>query len=253
MTSTSSEPKSFHAAWYLRCTSDDVAEKAVLVGDRGRVLLAADILDNARILNEDRGLTTATGSWNGTPITVSAFGMGAPIAGVVLHELVSLGVTSVVRLGTVLALGNTKLGDFIVADGAIRGESTSGTYVPDGYPASPDLTLTMAMYKSGQSTGRTVRGGLIASFDGFYSQMFPDGVIPSPRALDLSDLAHKGVVGLDMESSAVLAIGRALGIRAASLCLASVSAVNHHTLSSQERALAEKELLTAGFNGLTSN
>src|SRR5699024_7094530 len=143
------------------------------------------------ILNEDRGLTTATGTWRGTPITVSAFGMGAPIAGVVLHELVSLGVTTVVRLGTALTMGSTQLGDLIVADGAIRGESTSGTYVPDGYPASPDLGLAIAMYKAGQATGRAVRTGLIASYDGFYSQMFPDGVISAPRAVDLKDLGDK--------------------------------------------------------------
>ena len=253
MTSPSYESASSRTAWYLRCKAGDVADRAVLVGDRGRVLLAAELLDEARILNEDRGLTTTTGTWQGTPITVSAFGMGAPIAGVVLHELVSLGVTTVVRLGTALTMGGTQLGDFIVADGAIRGESTSGTYIPEGYPASPDLGLAVAMYEAGKATGRAVHSGLIASYDGFYSQMFPDGVIPAPHAVDLDDLGNKGVVGLDMETSAVLAIGRALGVRAASLCLASVSGGNHATMDPQQRTQAEKDLLTAGFNGLVAD
>lgn len=243
-------PQSSRSAWYLRCRADQVAERAVLVGDRGRVLLAADLLEDAQILNEDRGLTTATGSWHGMPITVSAFGMGAPIAAVVLHELVSLGASTVIRLGTALTMGETKLGDLIVADGAIRGEATSGTYVPEGYPASPDLNLAASMYRAGQATGRAVRTGLIASYDGFYSQMFPDGVISAPHAVNLDKLGKQGVIGLDMESSAVLAIGRALGVRAASFCLASVSGRDHDTLAPQDRAQAEQDLLTAGFDGL---
>lgn len=243
---------SSHSAWYLRCRADQVADRAVLVGDRGRVLLAAELLDDSQILNEDRGLTTTTGSWRGVPITVSAFGMGAPIAGVVLHELASLGVTMVVRLGTALTMGKTHLGDLIVADGSIRGEATSGTYVPEGYPASPDLGLAASMFRAAEATGRNVRTGLIASYDGFYSQMFPDGVIPAPQAVDLDKLGKLGVVGLDMESSAVLAIGRALGVRAASLCLASVSGRDHSTLKADDRAQAERDLLTAGFDGLVS-
>lgn len=252
MTTADAVSPSFRTAWYLRCRADQIAERAVLVGDRGRVLLAADLLDEAQILNEDRGLTTTTGSWRGVPITVSAFGMGAPIAGVVLHELVSLGVTSVVRLGTALTMGETELGELIVADGAIRGEATSGTYVPQGYPASPDLGLAAAMFRAGRATGRSVRYGLIASYDGFYSQMFPDGTIPAPNAVDLADLGEKGVIGLDMETSAVLAIGRALGVRAASFCLASVSGHNHETLDPRERTRAERDLLTAGFDGLVN-
>src|SRR5690606_35573643 len=105
-------------AWYLQCSADDVAQCSEFVRDRGGVLLAAELMADARILNEDRGLTTATGTWNGTPITVSAFGMGAAIAAVVLHELTALGLRSVVRLVTALAVGEAKLGDFVVADSA---------------------------------------------------------------------------------------------------------------------------------------
>lgn len=240
-------------AWYLRCTGDEVAERAVLVGDRGRVLLAAEMLEDARVLNEDRGLTTATGLWKGTPVTVSAFGMGAAIATVVLHELISIGVRSVVRLGTALTLGPTRLGDLVVADGAIRGESTSGTYVAAGYPAAPDLDLTLALRAQSRATGRGVQQGLIASYDGFYSQLFTDDTTPTGAgpAADLDQLASVGVVGLDMESSAVLAVARALHVRAGVVCLASVDGRSHDKLSHDARTAAETDLLTAGFTALS--
>jgi len=237
-------------AWYLQCSADDVAERGVLVGDRGRVLLAAELMADARILNEDRGLTTATGTWNGTPITVSAFGMGAAIAAVVLHELTALGLRSVVRLGTALAVGEAKLGDFVVADSALRGESTSGTYVPDGYPAAPDLDLTVALRDAAQRTERRTVVGMIASYDGFYSELFAHPTMPSSHTVDLDRLVQHGIVGLDMESSAVLAVGRALGVRTGVLCLASVDGRDHRKLAEDERTTAERDLLIAGFDAL---
>jgi len=241
-----------HQAWYLGCRKEDVAERGVLVGDRGRVLLATELLDDARILNEDRGLTTATGTWHGTPVTVSAFGMGAAIAAVVLHELAALGMRSVVRLGTALAVGPTKLGDLIVADSALRGEAASGTYVPSGYPAAPDLDLTLALRDAAQRSGRPVTTGMIGSYDGFYSELFADGTMPSSRTVDIPALVGLGLVGLDMESSAVLAIGRALGVRAGTLCLAGVDGRDHSKLNGDDRTQAEQDLLSAGLDALVA-
>ncbi|GLY68036.1 hypothetical protein [Amycolatopsis taiwanensis] len=237
-------------AWYLRCAAEDVAERGVLVGDRSRVLLAAELLDDARILNEDRGLTTATGTWNGTPVTVSAFGMGAAIAAVVLHELTALGLRAVVRLGTALAVGEAQLGDLVVADSALRGESTSATYVPTGYPAAPDLDLTVALRDAARRSGRRTTTGMIASYDGFYSELFADATMPSSKSVDVDALIRHGVVGLDMESSAVLAIGRSLGVRGGVLCLASVDGRNHRKIEGSDRVAAERDLLTAGFEAL---
>lgn len=237
-------------AWYLRCVAEDVAERGVLVGDRGRVLVAAELLDDARILNEDRGLTTATGTWRGTPVTISAFGMGAAIAAVVLHELTALGMRSVVRLGTALAVGEAELGDLIVADSALRGEATSATYVPKGYPAAPDLDLTLALRDAARRSGRRTTTGMIASYDGFYSELFADATMPSSKSVDVAELVRGGVVGLDMESSAVLAIGRSLGVRSGVLCLASVDGRDHGKIEGTDRIRAEQDLLTAGLDAL---
>lgn len=237
-------------AWYLRCAASDVAERGVLVGDRGRVLVAAELLDDARILNEDRGLTTATGTWRGTPVTVSAFGMGAAIAAVVLHELTALGMRSVVRLGTVLAVGKAQLGDLVVADSALRGEATSQTYVPNGYPAAPDLDLTLALRDAARDSGRRTTTGMVASYDGFYSELFADPTMPSSKSVDVAGLVRCGVVALDMESSAVLAIGRSLGVRSAVLCLASVDGRDHRKIEGSDRVRAEQDLLRAGLDAL---
>lgn len=237
--------------WYLRCSADEIGERAVLVGDRGRVAVAAALLDNPKWLNEDRGLTTVSGDYRGERITVSAFGMGAPIAAVVLHELARLGVRTLIRLGTAIALPGAPLGSLLLADGAVRGEAVSTTYQPLGYPAVPDAGYN--------ATVRTVlgeqewpwTGGLMATYDGFYTQMFPveperaDGI---NRSLD--DLARSGVVAVDMETSAVFVVGRTLGVRTASLCLLSAAAKTHAKLSDEEREKAEAALIQVGLDSL---
>lgn len=238
-------------AWFLRCTADEVADRAVLVGDRGRVEKAATLLADPQVLNSDRGLTVVTGRYHGRPVTVAAFGMGAPIAAVVLHELAMLGVRRFLRLGTVLGVGGTSLGDLVLAEGAVRNESTSGTYLPPGFPAIADHELNTALRTSLASGTRPWTTGLIASYDGFYSEMFaaePDR-IPAVRAR-MEDLGRYGVRAVDMETAAVLTVAMAVGARAASLCLASVDGVTRARLTAG-RTEAELELLTTGLDGLT--
>lgn len=253
-------------AWYLGCGPDDVGECAVLVGDRGRVAMAAELLAEPRWLNDERGLTTVTGMRDGQRVTVTAFGMGAPVAAVVLHELAAIGVDSFVRLGTALTLPPAGLGDLVLADGAVRGESTSATYLPIEFPALPDPALAAALRAAAEAAERPCVSGLIASYDGFYTQMFAEGAgVPESRAAErgetaialarrtaprLDDLARLGVVGLDMETSAILVVARALGVRAAALCLGSVDGLGHGRLDRAERVEAERELLEIGIRGL---
>lgn len=240
-------------AWYLRCAPEDVGPSAVLVGDRGRVLLAAELLEDATVLNEDRGLTTATGVYDGQRITVSAFGMGAPIATVVMHELADLGVRRFVRLGTVMTVGDTQLGELVVAHGAVRNESTSSTYLPIEFPAVPDFALTLDLERAIAEAGAPTRSGLYATFDGFYTEMFETGTNPVPVAERYATLARAGVVAADMETSALFVAARALGVAAGSLCLASVSGTTNEKMPHEERVAAEALLLRAGFAALAES
>jgi uridine phosphorylase len=156
----------------------------------------------------------------------------------------------VVRLGTVLALGDTQLGDFVVADCALGRDGTTASYVEAGYPAVGDLDLTSSLRDHALLIAANVRVGMVASFDGFYSQMFADPSVPGSTTVDFAPLVKQGVIAADMETAAILAVGRALGVRAASMCLASVDGHTHATLGPEERREAQKQLLVAGFNTL---
>ena len=239
-------------AWYLGCGPEGVGDRAILVGDRGRVGLVAEHLESPEWLNEDRGLTTVTGGYRGKRVTASAFGMGAPIAAVVLHELRALGVHTFVRLGTVMCLPPAGLGHLVLADGAIRGESTSGTYVPGGFPAVGDHELCAALRRRLGEGDRAWTAGLVASYDGFYTELF---ALEKERQPEIEArqkvLATLGVVATDMETSAVLAVGRALGARSASVCLASVDGRTREKLGGDEREDGERDLISVGLDAIT--
>ncbi|ONI79134.1 hypothetical protein ALI144C_25145 [Actinosynnema sp. ALI-1.44] len=239
-------------AWFLRCSADEVADRAVLVGDRGRVTKAATLLDDARVLNEDRGLSAVTGTYQGQRVTVAAFGMGAPIAGVVLHELAMLGVRRFLRLGTVLGVGGTALGSLVLAEGAVRNESTSGTYLPIGFPAIADHEMNTALRSALAAGSRPWTAGLIASYDGFYTEMFAaEPARAAETRARMDELGRYGVKAVDMETSAVLVVARAVGAQAASLCLASVDGLSQDKLT-DGRTEAEVELLVTGLTALAS-
>lgn len=238
-------------AWYLGCGPDDVAERAVLVGDPGRIDLFVERLDDVRTLGENRGLRSITGSSAGLPVTVCAFGMGAPIAAIVLEELAQLGVKTVLRVGTVMTLVPGSLGELVVATAAVREEAVSRTYVPLSAPAVPDLNLLFATLVSLEQGSERYRAGLVASLDGFYTEMF---AARPERERDVSErlaaLANLGVVAVDMETSAVLAVAGRLGVAGGSLCLATVDGNERTRLDGPARSEGEERLVTSTLRTL---
>lgn len=79
----------------------DIAERVVIVGDPERARQLSELLVGARLVNENRGLITYTGKYNGVDITVATHGIGAPpSAAIVIEELISMGARFIVRLGT---------------------------------------------------------------------------------------------------------------------------------------------------------
>jgi uridine phosphorylase len=94
----------------------------LLPGDPGRALaLAQELLDEPRMFNHNRGLWGYTGSAaDGEPLTIQSTGMGGPSAAIVFEELIALGVTRAIRVGTAGAFdGALGLGDLLIAERAI--------------------------------------------------------------------------------------------------------------------------------------
>jgi uridine phosphorylase len=241
------------SAWYIGADRAEVGEAAILVGDPARIARLATHMSDVHAVRENRGLATITGTRAGRRITASAFGMGAPIAAIVLHELFALGIRTFLRIGTAMAVPPARLGDFVLAEGALRGEGTSATYAPIGFPAIADFELNTALRRRLATSQRPWRAGIFGTYDGFYTEMF--GLSGERREMigELKrDIERMGLIGTDMETSALLVAARILGARASTLCVATVDAHTQQKIGDAEMAEAEADLFEVALDVLTS-
>lgn len=240
-------------AWYIGAEKKEVGEAAILVGDPARVARIATRMTDVHEVRENRGLKTVTGTYGGKRITVTAFGMGAPIATIVLHELFALGIRNFLRIGTAMAIPPAKIGDFVLADGALRADGTSNSYAPLGFPAIADFTLNTVLREKLKASSRAWHAGIYGTYDGFYTEMF--GLSGKRREMIgqlKDDIERMGLIGTDMETSALLTAARILGARCSTLCIATVDAHTQAKIDDAAMDIAEAELFDVALDAMAS-
>jgi uridine phosphorylase len=236
---------------YLKCKMSDIAPRVLLSGDPARVDQFVEELDGARLISRNREYSIATGTYNGKRISAVSAGIGGPSNAIALEELKLLGVRTVVRMGTMMAL-NVEMSSLIIPIGAVRYEGTSSRYLPLAFPAIPHWDLAYQLAQSGEQTGLPLQMGLSATYDAFYPDMAPDVETPHPLP-DWEILKQAGVLGMDMETALVFIAGQVLGLATAAICLTTVSAgPPMRQLENDIRVNLEKKLLIAAMNGLTA-
>ncbi|MBO6639142.1 MAG: uridine phosphorylase [Roseitalea sp.] len=239
-------------AWYLGHRADEVAPCAVLVGDPDRIDRIAALMDAPRMLPVKRGLRTVTGGFDGVPVTAVSFGMGAPIATVVMHELADLGTRAFMRIGTAMYFAPAMAGDFLLCEGIASFEGTSASYVsaPDAQTADPALNAVVAARAS--QAELPLRRGLFATFDAFYRDMFPLEPETGTRVAGrLGEAERRGAIAADMETSALVNAAHALGAGFTSLCIGTVDAHSRDKLDPETTTGREGELFALALGALT--
>ena len=186
-------------------TEDIKTDRAIIMGDPARADIAAGMLENVQFLNFNREYKTFLGDYKGKKILIMSTGIGAPSAGIGVEELHNVGVKFVIRVGSAGAYQkNIKIGDLIIAEGAVRDDGLSKKYVPEIYPAVPSLKLLMLAKKYAPDAVY----GIIRSHDGFYMD---------DNAEVEKFWSEKGIVGADMESGILMVIGRQRGMETLSI------------------------------------
>ena len=186
-----------------------VAPLVIVCGEPDRANRIAALFDCAEMVSQNREYRLFTGKYKEVPVSVCSTGIGAPSMIIAVEELKQCGVTHVVRVGSAGAMqAGIQLGELIVAEGAVRDEGGSKAYVDAAYPAYGSFSLLKALndYLSGQST--PYHFGVVRSHDSFYTD-------------DEESICQywnkKGVLGADMETSALFAVGRLRGLHVASI------------------------------------
>jgi uridine phosphorylase len=188
----------------------ELAERVLLPGDPGSALAVAQALLETppKMFNHARGLWGYTGiAPDGEPLTVQATGMGGPSAAIVCEELIALGATRLVRIGTCGALDpELELGTLLAAASVLPGDGTSEALGADA-PLAPDPELLERLVAAG------ARPATIASSDLFYD----------PRDGAAAGWMDQGAIAVEMEAATILQLAARHGVSAA--CVLGVSDV----------------------------
>ena len=205
--------------------SAPIAADALLPGDPGRALaLAQLLLEKPLMSNHHRGLWGYSGrTHDGLDLTIQSTGMGGPSAAIVLEELAMLGVRRAIRVGTCGAFDpDLGLGSLLRVERAIAGDGVSARL--GVHEAEPDPEISRLLASSApEATGVTV-----ATTDLFYES----------GELD-PGWAERGAQAVEMETAAVFAIGRRLGVATGCLLVVSDLLTDSGRERIEDEALAE--------------
>ena len=189
-------------------------EHVLVVGDPRRAeLLASEVLEDARLVCDARGLPGWAGTFEGRRVGLQAHGVGGPSAALVVEELVQVGARRIVRLGTFGSLSPAFApGDLLCAAAAIPHDGASRALV-GGEPHAPlaDFEIVHAAVHVAKGLGVRMRVGLVATTDLYVD---PDDELDRRWAA-------RGAVGVDMETATLLTLAPLRGVSAGSFLVCS--------------------------------
>lgn len=220
---------------HINAEPGDFAPAVLMPGDPRRAQRIAElILDDAREVNNVRGMLGYTGAFEGKPLSVMGSGMGQPSFTIYATELFrEFGVERIIRVGTAGGIApQVKVGDVIIATGAHTDSAMNQLRVPGvNFSAIADFRLAMAAYKAGVAAGYGDRlhAGAVISRDHFY--FTPEG--------QTEKLAALGTLGVEMEAAALYGVAAEFGKQT----LAVLTVSDHLFDHSRDMTAEERETL----------
>jgi purine-nucleoside phosphorylase len=214
---------------HIGAAAGEIAPVVLLPGDPLRARwIAETFLDDARCYTEVRGMYGFTGTWHGRPVSVQGSGMGQPSMAIYVNELFSdYDVESIVRVGSCGAMTERlAIRDIVIASGACT-DSSMNRIAFEGLDYAPvaDFGLLRGAVEAAERRDTDVHVGLMFSSDSFY-----------PARPELSArMVGYGVLGVEMEASALYTLAAKHGRRALAICTVSDHIVTGEATSSAER------------------
>lgn len=220
----------------------DIAESILLPGDPLRAKFIADTyLEDVICYNEVRGMYGFTGTYKGKRISVQGSGMGVPSIGIYVNELISeYGVKNLFRVGTCGAMQeNVHVRDVILAQAACT-DSAMNRHHFLGYDFSPiaSFPLLKAAYDRGVEKGLNLHVGNIFTSDVFYRE----------DKSAVQRLMEHGVLGVEMETTALYTIAARKGVRALTILTVSDHLLTGEETTSEERQTSFNDMMEVALD-----
>lgn len=207
----------------------DIAETVLMPGDPYRARWAAEtFLDDARLVNEVRGMLGFTGTWKGHRVTIQGSGMGMPSLSIYANELIKdYGCQTLIRIGSCGGMQEeVRVRDVILAMSASTISTPStGIFRELNFAPSADWGLLKSATEAAVRKGVPVHVGGIYSSDVFYDER-PD--------LNEQMMRH-GILGVEMEAAELYILAARYKRRALAVLTVSDHLITHEALPSEQR------------------
>jgi len=138
------------------------------------------------------------GNISGNPVGIIWAAPGAPLATMVVEDLVACGAKLFVGVGLLAATQpRINVGNYVIPSLAVRDEGTSRHYLPEDVIALSSNEVIQALQDSCEGFKVKYYVGPVCTTDAPYRE----------TKSKINYLQRKGVLGIDMESSAIFALG----------------------------------------------
>lgn len=213
---------------HITAQEGDFARTVLMPGDPLRSkYIAEHFLQNARLVNNTRGVQGYTGEYNGKLVSVMASGMGMPSIGIYSYELFNFyGVENIIRIGSAGIINQRlKLRDIVAGLSCYTNSNFGRQYGFDGNVAPCcSYKLLSAAMEAGRRIGQEPIPGALYSSDIFYDEAGNGG-----------KLEKLGVLAVEMEGAALYMNAARAGKNALCLCTISDNPVTGEELNAEER------------------
>jgi len=207
--------------YHIGIAPGEIPELVLLPGDPDRSKkIAEEFFDDPIEIARKREYWSFKGKWKGVPVAVCSTGIGCPSASIALEELVKVGCTTFIRVGTSGAISHKVIaGDVVIFSGSVRDEGTSRQYVPIEFPAIAHPDVVLALSKAAEKRGSRYHVGIGHSKDAFYSE-HPNYVAdPESTRKKWAAMRDANVLATEMEAAALFVIGHLRGVKVGAACV----------------------------------
>lgn len=197
--------------------------------------IAENYLDNPVLYNEVRGMYGYTGTYRGKRVSVQGHGMGIPSISIYTYELFNFyEVENIIRVGTCGTFNpDVELGSIIMAQGACSDSNYGYQYdLPAKFAPIADFGLLRKAVDECDRRSLKYEVGNILSSDVFYDESGSQ-----------KKLARFGVLGVEMEASALYLNAAASGKKALAILSVTDNIANGNHLSSELRQVGLRNMI----------
>lgn len=228
---------------HINASPSDFAKTVLMPGDPLRSkFIAENFLQNAKLVNNVRGIQGYTGTYKGTPVSVMASGMGMPSMGIYSYELFNFfGVQNIIRIGSAGAISEKiKIRDIVIGMGACTNSAYASQYrLPGTFAPICSYELLKTATEICEELKLRYHVGNLLSSDTFYTDTEGMDKKSQPNAL----WAKMGVMAIEMEAAALYMNAARLKKNALAICTVSDHILTGEATSAEERQSSFTEMM----------